>query len=124
MSKLSIFDPAMCCSTGVCGPSVDPELLRVAAVLENLKKAGVEVARHSLSSEPQAFMRSEAVADALNKKGVEALPITLIDGKIVKSGIYPTNEEFAHLLGVEVDSIKPATKVKVSKCGCGSKGCC
>ncbi|CAB1246328.1 Arsenical resistance operon trans-acting repressor ArsD [Ruminococcaceae bacterium BL-6] len=125
MSKMVIFDPAMCCSTGVCGPAVDPELLRVAAVLENLKKVGIEVARHNLSSEPQAFMRSEVVANALNEKGVAALPITMVDGKIAKSGNYPTNEEFAHLLGVSVDTIKPATKVKVSKhCNCGPKGCC
>ncbi|WP_283606873.1 arsenite efflux transporter metallochaperone ArsD [Faecalispora anaeroviscerum] len=124
MSKMVIFDPAMCCSTGVCGPSVDPELLRVAAVLENLKKAGIEVARHNLSAEPQAFMRSEAVSSALNKKGVEVLPITMVDGNIVKSGSYPTNEEFTHLLGVSLDAIKPATKTKVNKCGCGPKGCC
>lgn len=124
MSKMVIFDPAMCCSTGVCGPSVNPELLRVAAVLENLKKAGIEVARHNLSSDPKAFMQNEAVSNALNQKGAEALPITLADGKIVKSGSYPTNEEFAKLLSVSVDTINPATKVTVKKCGCGSNGCC
>jgi hypothetical protein len=69
MSKMVIYDPAMCCSTGVCGPSVNPELLRVAAVIENLKKAGIEVQRHNLSYEPQAFMSSEAVNNALNKSG-------------------------------------------------------
>ncbi|HAH61971.1 MAG TPA: arsenical resistance operon transcriptional repressor ArsD, partial [Treponema sp.] len=74
MGKMVIFDPSMCCSTGICGPSVDPELLRVAAVIENLKKNGIEVVRHSLSSEPEAFMHSEAVAGALNEKGAEALP--------------------------------------------------
>lgn len=124
MSKMTIFDTAMCCSTGVCGPSVDPELLRVAAVIESLKKSGIEVVRHNLSSEPQVFMRSEMVAHALNEKGIKALPITMVDGKIVKSGSYPTNEEFSRLLGVSVDKIEPATKVKVNKCGCGPKGCC
>lgn len=124
MNKMVIFDPAMCCSTGVCGPSVDPELLRVAAVLENLKKAGIEVTRHNLSAEPQAFMRSEAVANALNEKGAEALPITMVDGKIAKSGSYPTNEEFARLFGVSVNPIKPAAKAQVNKCCCGPKGCC
>lgn len=124
MSKMVIFDPAMCCSTGVCGPAVDPELLRVAALLENLKKAGIEVARHNLSSDPRAFMQNEAVSEALNQKGAEALPITVVDGKIVKSGSYLTNEEFAKLLGVSVDTVKPAAKVKVKKCSCGSNGCC
>ncbi len=124
MSKMIIFDPAMCCSTGVCGPSVNPELLRVAAVLEKLKKAGIEVARHNLSSDPKAFMQNEVVSNALNQKGAEALPITVVDGKIVKSGSYPTNEEFAKLLAVSVDTVKPTAKVTVKKCGCGSNGCC
>ena len=124
MRKMSIFDPAMCCSTGVCGPSVDPELMRVAAVIEKLQKAGVDVERHNLSSEPQAFMNSKAIANALNENGAEALPITVVDGKIVKSGSYPTNEEFARLLGVSPDAIKPTVKATVKRCGCGPKGCC
>ena len=33
MKKIEIFDPAMCCSTGVCGPGVDPELLRMATMV-------------------------------------------------------------------------------------------
>lgn len=124
MTKIEIFEPAMCCSTGVCGASADPELLRIAAVTENLKKTGTYVARYNLSSDPKAFMQYEAVSNALYQNGEEALPITVMDGKIVKSGGYPTNEEFARFLGISVDAIKPAAKVKVKKCGCGSKGCC
>lgn len=125
MSKMVIYDPAMCCSTGVCGPSVDPELLRIAAVIENLKKSGVDVERYNLSSEPQAFMRSEAVSNALNKDGAEALPIIMVDGKIVKTGSYPSNDEFSRLLGVKLENVKTgSTKVKVNKCGCGPNGCC
>ena len=55
MGKMEIYDPAMCCSTGVCGPSVNPELIRVASVIENLKKNGITVNRYNLSSNPQAF---------------------------------------------------------------------
>jgi hypothetical protein len=29
--RLDVFDPAMCCSTGVCGPEVDPQLVQFAA---------------------------------------------------------------------------------------------
>lgn len=35
--KIEIFDPALCCSTGVCGPSVDPALIQVANAIEQLK---------------------------------------------------------------------------------------
>lgn len=61
MKKIEIFDPAMCCSTGVCGPSVNPELIRVAAVVENLKKSGIHIIRHNLSSEPQAFVQNTII---------------------------------------------------------------
>lgn len=124
MHKIILFDPAMCCSSGVCGCSADPERSRVAAVLENLKKLEIDVARYNLSADPKAFMQNEAVSDVLYQSGAEALPITVVDGKIVKSGSYPTNEEFARLLDIPVDAIKPALKVKVKKHGCGTEGCC
>lgn len=125
MSKIEIFDPAMCCSTGVCGPSVDPELIRVAAVVEKLKKGGVEVKRYSLSSHPQAFVENTAVNRELNAKGAKVLPIILVDGKIVKEAGYPTNPEFSVYLGVPLDKIQSVpAKAKVRKCNCGPKGCC
>ena len=125
MSNMEIYDPAMCCSTGVCGPSVNPELIRVASVIENLKKAGMEVKRHNLSSAPQDFVNNTMVNRELNSKGASALPITIVEGKIVKEAGYPTNEEFANWLGVSMDKIQsfPA-KVKVHKCSCGPNGCC
>lgn len=125
MSKMEIYDPAMCCSTGVCGPAVNPELIRVAAVIENLKKTGIEVKRHNLSSAPQDFISNTAVNQELNSKGVEVLPITIVDGKIVKKSGYPTNEEFAGWLGVPVETIQTIpVKVKIRKCNCGPNGCC
>lgn len=123
MHTMIIFESPLCCSAGSCKTSAEPELLRVAAVIENLKKAGIEVMRYNLASDPKAFMQNEAISNILYEKGAEALPITLIDGKIVKLGSYPTNEEFAELLGVSADTIKPAVKVKVKKCSC-SHGCC
>ncbi|SHO54147.1 arsenite efflux transporter metallochaperone ArsD [Anaerocolumna xylanovorans] len=124
MSKIEIFEPPMCCSTGVCGSSADPELLRIAELLENLKKEGIEVARYNLSSDPKAFMQSEGISNALNQRGADVLPITVVDGRIIKSEGYPTNEEVVHLLGISSDAIQPAVKVQVNKCSCSSKGCC
>lgn len=125
MSKMEIYDPAMCCSTGVCGPSIDPELIRVAAVIESLKNAGIVVERHNLSSDPQAFMFNKIVNAALDKNGVDILPMTLVDGKTVKTGTYPTNEEFANFLGISAELISaPSSKENVSNCGCGPKECC
>jgi hypothetical protein len=33
MTRVEVFDPPLCCSTGVCGPNVDPVLIRFAADL-------------------------------------------------------------------------------------------
>ena len=61
MKNIEIFDPAMCCSTGVCGPSIDPELLRVATVINSLKEKGIIIKRHGLSSEPQDFISNKVI---------------------------------------------------------------
>lgn len=119
MKNIEIFDPAMCCSTGVCGPSIDPELLRVATVINSLKEKGIIIKRHGLSSEPQDFISNKVISEILQKEGADILPVTLLDGEIVKTKSYPTNEEFSEWLGVEI-STKPQKK---SGC-CGAKGCC
>ena len=75
---LQIFDPAMCCSSGVCGPEVDPKLVQFAADLDWLKSQGVVVQRHNLSQNPSAFVENELVKTALTKKGEAALPLLLL----------------------------------------------
>lgn len=122
MSKIEIFDPALCCSTGVCKSNADPELLRIKAVIDNLIKHGVEVQRYNLATDPKAFMQYEEIGSELYQHGEEVLPITVVDGKIIKTRSYPTNEEFAAFSGISLEDIKPATRVKVNKCG--SNGCC
>ena len=63
MKKIEIFDPAMCCSTGVCGPSIDPELMRIATVINSLKEKGIIIKRHGLSSKPQDFIASKVISE-------------------------------------------------------------
>lgn len=117
MHSVEVFDPAMCCPTGVCGPSVDPEVLRIAGLLEALAGAGYDVTRHNLSSEPQAFVQNAEVAAILKEKGVGVLPITYVGGKILSSGAYPSNGELGDALGVTFVE-QPAA----SGCCCGSGG--
>lgn len=123
MKKMIIFDPAMCCSTGVCGPSVNPELLRVSTVLNKLKNNGIVVERHNLSNNPQAFVDNEQVNQLLNGKGVEILPIIMVDDEIVKVKGYPSNEEFCKWLDIPEDYLKTTIKLKAKGCGCKG-GCC
>ena len=93
MSKIEIYEPAMCCSTGVCGPSIDPEMMRVAVAVETIAKAGGAIARFNLSGDPQAFISNATVNAEIMKEGVNTLPVTLVDGVIVKRKEYPTNDE-------------------------------
>ncbi|WP_090944852.1 arsenite efflux transporter metallochaperone ArsD [Pelosinus propionicus] len=119
MKKIAIYDPAMCCSTGICGASIDKELLRVATIIENLKQDGADISRFNLSGEPNAFVENQLIKEQLKQNGPEILPITLVDGQIAKTKNYPTNEEFAQWTGLEIDS-----EPKKAACCCDESGCC
>lgn len=100
MTAVRVFDPAMCCSTGVCGPSVDPKLVRFAADLEWLASQGVFVERFNLSQEPAVFAADAAVRSALETKGEAGLPLVKVDGEVKSVGVYPSREELAAWVGV------------------------
>jgi hypothetical protein len=103
MKKLQVFDPAMCCSTGVCGPNVDVALPRFAADLEWLKSKGVEVERFNLAQQVAAFTQNAKVKQTLNTHGTKCLPLILVDGEIVASGGYPSRAELARHTSVQYE---------------------
>lgn len=123
MNKLEIFDPAMCCSTGVCGPSVDTELLRVSTIVNILNSKGLNVVRHNLSQEPQAFVQNQFVSELIKAKGSNALPITLLDGKVLKSGSYPSNKELTEWLKIEISELSLSSITKKQNCCCKDEPC-
>src|SRR5699024_2041099 len=113
MKKLEVFDPAMCCSTGVCGPSVDPDLTRVASAVYSLEQNNFDVTRYNLANDPGAFTDNKQVNQVLQEKGAEALPITLLNNEIMKVGNYPTNIELDEWLDVKADELGQDPKVVV-----------
>jgi arsenical resistance operon trans-acting repressor ArsD len=125
--KIEVFDPAMCCSTGVCGPSVPPELARFASDLEWLGRHGVEVSRYNLTHEPQAFAASEPARAALAEHGERALPLILADGQPVSRGRYPDRSELALWADLPIPRRRvPLTMAPVSGsgvCRCGGGSC-
>ena len=124
MKKMIIFDPAMCCSTGVCGPAVNPELLRVSTALNRLKNKGIVVERYNLTNNPQAFVDNIIINELLNSDGVEILPVTIVEGEVVKTKQYPTNAEFCKLLEIPEEYLKiKLQQLKAKDCGCKG-GCC
>jgi len=100
MTRMQVFDPAMCCPTGICGPSVDPKLVRFAADLDWLKTQGISVERYNLSNQPLAFAEDETVKAALHAQGEAALPLIKVDGQIQSHGTYPSRDQLATWAGV------------------------
>jgi len=117
MTKIEIFDPAMCCSTGVCGPTVDPELTRVASAIFSLQQKGIQISRYNLGSEPEPFVTNKQVNDLLMEKGPECLPVVIVDGIVKKVAAYPTNEELATWTKVKAEELayeEPKTKLNIT----------
>jgi hypothetical protein len=116
MTKLAVYDPPMCCSTGVCGPAVDPVLPRITADLDWLKRQGVQVERYNLAQQPQAFASNPTVRAALREQGNDCLPLILVDGRVVSRGTYPERTELARLAGIEALAETSPPKETASSC--------
>jgi len=101
MPKIEIYDPPMCCPTGVCGPNVDPILVQFAADLEWLKGKGVKVERYNLAQQPDKFADCKSVTDAMVLAGDLCLPLILANGEIVSRNTYPKRADLARLAGVD-----------------------
>ncbi|WP_175908851.1 MULTISPECIES: arsenite efflux transporter metallochaperone ArsD [unclassified Burkholderia] len=122
MKKLEVFDPAMCCSTGVCGVDVDPVLAQFAADLKWVEAHGVTVSRYNLGQEPQAFAANSAVVKEM-EAGMERLPILVIDGHIVSTGMYPSRQQLVRKLGIALTTAEKP-HIKAGSCRAPGSGCC
>ncbi|MDO8606484.1 MAG: arsenite efflux transporter metallochaperone ArsD [Phaeospirillum sp.] len=121
MKKLEVYDPAMCCATGVCGPEVDPALVAFAADLQWIAEQGVSVQRYNLGQEPQAFAANPAVIKEM-EAGMDRLPIIAVDGHIVSTGVHLTRDQLAAKLGL---AAKPRVAATAGGSCCPPKtGCC
>jgi hypothetical protein len=121
MTTLQVFDPAMCCPTGVCGPAVDSVLPRFAADLEWLKREGVAVERFNLAQQAAAFAGNPEVNRLLAAEGVNCLPLILVDGRVVGRGAYPSRQQLAHWTGRRVAAPLP---LGVGDGCCGGSSSC
>lgn len=118
--KLEVFDPPMCCATGICGNNVDPKLVTFASDLEWLKKQGIDVVRHGLSFEPNEFVKNVDVKTALQQEGNDSLPIVIADGKLAYKGIYPSREQLAKTCNItwkEEFAKEETPKIEAEICG-------
>lgn len=108
MSKVEVFEPALCCATGVCGDDVDQQLVTFSADLEFVRSRGGDVVRYNLASEPLAFAHNDAVAAFLNVAGSAGLPLVLVDGVTAMTGRYPQRDQLGAWAGVPASATTPS----------------
>jgi hypothetical protein len=117
MTTIQVFDPALCCSTGVCGVEVDQQLVGFSADVDWAKQNGADIQRFNLAQEPLVFAENTVVKSFLERSGAEALPLILIDGEVALAGRYPNRAELARWCAITL------TEDKV-KSGCCSGNSC
>lgn len=130
MATIAVFEPALCCNTGVCGEDVDQNLVTFTADMAWLGEQGATITRHNLANDPLAFAHNESVRGFLEIAGSAGLPLVLVDGVTVATGRYPTRTELAHWAGLDNPAAVPAGAISLglaengSDSCCGGSGCC
>ena len=102
MPRIEVFDPPMCCDSGVCGPEPDEQLSRFSADLDWLTQQGVEARRYNLMHEPAAFTANEYVKRIVDTTEGDGLPVVLLDGQVISEGEYPTRQHLAEVVGLSM----------------------
>lgn len=125
MTKIQVFEPALCCNTGVCGEDVDQALVAFSADLDWVRSKGGDVSRHNLAGEPLAFAENPSVKGFLEVAGSAGLPLVLVDGTTILTGSYPNRDQLARWAGISTPPAAPAAGVglqltDISETG----GCC
>ncbi|TFD47726.1 arsenite efflux transporter metallochaperone ArsD [Cryobacterium frigoriphilum] len=110
MAQIEIFEPGLCCGTGICGVDVDQSLVTVSADLDWLRAQGAPVTRFNLAQEPLAFVDNELVRAFVHTVGQDGLPLTLVDGMTALTGRYPSRAELAKWAGIAAGGQDAASK--------------
>jgi hypothetical protein len=120
--QVELYETAMCCETGVCGPSVDEQLIAVREDLRWAEAQGASVTRHNLTSDPDAFVANPKVTGLMQAFGDKALPVLVIDGEIAAHGHYASRDELTALLAGQPAGTAPLEQS--SSCGCSPGSSC
>ena len=119
MTTIQVYDPALCCSTGVCGVDVDQTLVSFSADVDWAKQNDAQIERFNLAQQPISFAENAVIRAFLERSGEDALPVILVDGEVALAGRYPTRKELARWAG-----IVEATDNKPQASSCAGSRCC
>ena len=99
-TDLIIYEGAMCCSTGICGPEPDKVLIEFNETLKKIQHEfnDVNVVRASISFDINMFLEKNEIIELVKEKGPEILPITTINGSIIAKKRYVTYDELKKAL--------------------------
>jgi arsenite-transporting ATPase len=127
MTAIRIYEPALCCDTGVCGVDVDQSLVEVTQAVRSLQNLGADIQRHNLATDPLAFTTDGTVRAFMHVVGSTGLPLTVVDGVTVATGAYPSKAQLLAYAGLpaSADHVQLGLAEKsASGCGGGAAGCC
>jgi arsenite-transporting ATPase len=142
MTNIQVFEPGLCCGTGICGVDVDEQLVAFSADMDWARSQGGDVRRFNLAQEPLAFAENDTARAFLHTVGQDGLPVVLVDGSTVLTGRYPSRAELARWAGLDaissaatdasvaqpVDSPKllqmAGTDAAAAESCCGGTSCC
>jgi len=127
MKKIQIFDPALCCSSGVCGVDVDQALVCFSADVDWAKQNGALLERFNLAQQPIVFAENAVVRGLLERSGESALPVTLVDGELALAGRYPTRDELTRWAAITPASTAPAptaSSIPAAASNAAAGSCC
>lgn len=124
MSKVEVFEPALCCATGVCGANVDQELVTFSADADFIRGRGGDVVRYNLASEPLAFAQNDAVKMFLEIAGSDGLPLILVNGVTAMTGRYPDRAQLATWTGIEASPSGRPVMLGITEIDAAAGGCC
>lgn len=124
MTNIRVYDPAVCCSTGVCGPDADAAIAQFTAALDKAKKSGVTVDRFTLAHQPGEYVKNTTVKGLLDSEGVDCLPLVFVGDEIVSKGDYPATPALFAKLGLEGSTEPAKAEACCEPAEKASSGCC
>jgi len=130
-NNLVIYESAMCCSSGVCGPSPDQSLIELQDTLEKMKEMGAKVERYTITGNPKKFRENAEVIKLMQERQIKALPITTFNGTVIKVSGYPNIDELKKYFQDSNADLPIAAERKIGSEACcagqettGNEGCC
>ena len=94
-----VYEGALCCPTGICGPEPDKTIIDFNEMIRNLAdNKHIKITRASMSFDMDRFLQEPLIFGRIRENGPAVLPITTVNGKIILEKKYPVLDDLSYLL--------------------------